>query len=588
MKFSKKTILIIACCFAFTSLIFIACKKSFLEQNNTLQTTASGTFNTSADVVALVNSVYDTYQNSDFLKKSIWYWANFETHDFFNWGGDVVWNNYQIPADFGALLTLWNQSYLGIARANYALVVIPDAVTRGILDQGLADRLSGEAHFLRGTLYYYLAGSFGGVPLELKTGSSGLAPRSSRDSVFMQVVADMQQAENLLLSKVNLPPSELGRATKGAAYAYEGAARMWLKDYQNALVAFNNPELTSNYHLLTNFADVNEYDHQNNDESLFEIQFKVPTGGSQSWDGSWGAPGGEIAWIDSFDWPQEITQQGYTYGNPALWNSFQQGDKRKLLTIVGPGDTLQSPGIIAAWGGIKGYPPVQSGFAGGNPTYTDDNGKIINTTGTLTRPWYGPASDRTGYFCTKKWRDPNLTGNYGNPHDPTGQKRSYLFGDQDQILLRYAEVILDRAECKVRTGDIAGAMTDLRLVRDRAWGGAGTAPAVMQDSAKFDGTPGSIISDPLQMVLSEYRHELSGEYSVFYNLCRAGNDEAINFIKQANGTVDGSLNPVPNPAPGPTHDGKQHGLYNTTPTVKDLLLPIPQHARALNPNLTQN
>ena len=152
--------------------------------------------------------------------------------------------------------------------------------------------------------------------------------------------------------------------------------------------------------------------------------------------------------------------------------------------------------------------------------------------------------------------------------------------------MRYAEVILSRAECKIRTGDVPGAMADLKLVRDRAWGG--TAPAEMKDSANFDGTPGQPITDPLQMVLSEYRHEMSGEYSAFYDLCRAGNSEAIAFIKAANGTVDASYNPVPNPAPGPTHDGKLHGLYNTTPTENNLLLPIPTGARALNPNLTQN
>ncbi len=126
----------------------------------------------------------------------------------------------------------------------------------------------------------------------------------------------------------------------------------------------------------------------------------------------------------------------------------------------------------------------------------------------------------------------------------------------------------------------------LKLVRDRAWGG--TAPAVIKDSANYDGTPGVAITDPLQMVLSEYRHELTGEYSLFYNLCRAGDAEAIAFIKKANGTVDASYEPVVNPAPGPTHDGKKHGLYNTTPTVNNLLLPIPQSAIALNPNLTQN
>jgi len=181
-------------------------------------------------------------------------------------------------------------------------------------------------------------------------------------------------------------------------------------------------------------------------------------------------------------------------------------------------------------------------------------------------------------FVQKKWRDYNLTGNYGSP--------AKIFGDQNQILMRYAEVILSRAECKVRTGDIGGAMADLKLVRDRAWGG--TAPGIMQDGANYNGTPALPITDPLQMVLSEYRHELAGEYSVFFDLCRAGTDEAVAFINKANGAVAGSLNPIPNPAPGPTHDNKVHGLYNTAITPAKTLLPIPQVAISLNPHLEPN
>lgn len=559
----------------------LACRESFLDQDNTFQGNPDALSTKEEAVIGLVNGIYDTYQNSDLLKKCIWYRANFGTHDFFNWGGDVFWNNYEIPSTFGGLATLWNQSYIGIARANSAFAVITKAEQRGVLTASLANRLRGEAFFLRGMTYYYLASSFGGVPLEVDTTGAlnlGLRPRSPRDSVFMRVVTDMQQAASLLWSKKDLKKSDLGRATKGAALAFEGAARMWLKDYSGALAAFNNPELSNNYTLLKNFADVHEYDNQNNNESLFEIQFAVKPGDPQDWGGSWQPPGGEIAWIDSFSWPEEITQQGYDYGNPALWNSFQEGDKRKLLTIVGPGDTLASPGIIREWGGIKGYIPVKDGFASGNKKYTADNGTILNTVGTTTRPWYGSDNGRTGYYCAKKWRDYNLTGNYGSP--------AKIFGDQNQILMRYAEVILSRAECKVRTGDVAGALADLKLVRDRAWGGI--APAIMKDSANYDGTPGLPITDPLQMVLSEYRHELTGEYSLFYLLCRAGTNEAIAFIKKANGTVDASYEPVPNPAPGPTRDGQKHGLYNTTPTPDKLLLPIPQVAISLNPNLTPN
>lgn len=574
MKINKKSILLIAL-IAMLAIPF-SCKKNFLVQTNQFQSTVSATFQKSSDVVALVNSIYDTYQNSDLLKKSIWYYANFQTHDWFNYGADIAWNNYQIPATFAQLPSLWDNAYIGIARANAALSIIDNAKANGVVTPELAQRLKGEAYFLRGMTSYYLAGSFGGVPLELSAVTDGLTPRSSQDSVFKQVVSDMQQAAALLPWKTDLPVSELGRATKGAALGYQGSAQMWVKDYAGAIATFN--QLNGKYSLLPSFADVHEYSKQNNDESLFEVQFNVAPGASQSWDGGW-LPGGEIAWIDAFGMPWEISGSGYDYGNPGLWYSYQPGDKRKTLTIVGPGDTIQSPGIIAKWGGIKGYPVVKSGFAAGNTKYIADNGTVINTCGTLLKPWFGDDGQRSGYYSAKKWRDPNLSGANDN-----GNGNSAIFGGQNQILMRYAEVLLSRAECKVRTGDVAGAMADLKLVRDRAWGG--TAPAVMQDGAKYNGSPAAPITEPLQMVLSEYRHELTSEYSLFYLLRRAGPGVAAAFIQAAYGTTSvTTAQPYPF---GPTADGKAHGVWGTSLPANRDLLPIPQKAIRLNPNLTQN
>lgn len=575
MKMNNKSLTIIALiAIGGVLLIPVSCKKNFLSQTNTFSSSADATFQKPSDVIAVVNSIYDSYQNADLLKKSIWYYANFQTHDWYNYGADIVWNNYQINSDFAALSTFWNNAYIGIARANNALDIIANAKTKGIITQALADRLTGEAYFLRGMTYYYLAGSFGGVPLELSAITTGLTPRSSQDSVFRQVVSDMKQAEQLLLSKTELPQADLGRATKGAAYGYEGAANMWIKDYAAALAAFTNPELTNNYHLLSHFADVHEFNHQNNDESLFEIQFDLPAGGSQSWDGSW-QNGGELAWIDDFSWPEEVSNFGYDYGNPGLWYSYQPGDLRKALTIIGPGDSNVSPGIVAR-GGIRSYPLIVSGFAAGDPRYIGADGKTINTCGTLTNPWYGVSDQkRSGYYCAKKWRDPNLNGNSGN---------QTIFGSQNQILLRYAEILLDRAECKIHLGDIPGAIADIKLVRDRAWGG--TAPSVMQDGANWDGSPSSPITDPMQMVLSEYRHELTGEYSLFFNLRRAGDGVAAAFIHNNYGTDETS---TPQPYPyGPTADGKVHGVWRTSLPAGHDLLPIPQAAIGLNPNLAQN
>lgn len=351
---------------------------------------------------------------------------------------------------------------------------------------------------------------------------------------------------------------------------------MWIKDYTGALASFN--QLEGKYTLLPNFIDVHEFDKENNAESIFEVQFAV--NGTQSW-----GAGNEVAWISDFGWPEEVSNFGYDYGNPGLYLSYQDGDKRKLATILGPGDSSISPGIIRR-GGIRSYPLVKSGFASTNPAtkakYTGDDGNIINTVGTKSNPWYGSDGDglRTGFYCAKMWRDQTLNANSGD---------GTIFGAQNQILMRYAEVLLSKAECQARTGDVPGALITLKRVRDRAFGGV--APPVMQDGAKFDGTPAAPITDPLQMVYSEYRHELSGEYSTFYLLRRAGIASA--FVKAAYGTQDNNTAMIVNPAKSirdqdPDKGGLLHGLYNNSMTPAKELYPIPELERGLNPNLSQN
>src|SRR5476649_767205 len=151
MKINKLSIALVV---LFTALLTpLSCKKSFLNQTNTFGASAPATFTNSANVIALVNAIYDTYQNSNLLKKSIWYYANFLTHDWFNNGNDIAWNNYTIPSTFGALIDYWDGLYLGISRVNVALPIIANAKSTGVLTPALADRLTGEALFLRGKMY---------------------------------------------------------------------------------------------------------------------------------------------------------------------------------------------------------------------------------------------------------------------------------------------------------------------------------------------------------------------------------------------------------------------------------------------------
>jgi hypothetical protein len=287
---------------------------------------------------------------------------------------------------------------------------------------------------------------------------------------------------------------------------------------------------------------LHEYNNQNNKESIFELQFSLPNGQTPDWSYN----NNEVTWQSSFMWPWETSNFGYTYANKLLYTSFEAGDLRKPASIIGPDDTIQSPGIVAI-GGIKKYAQVIAGFAGTlslpKAHFTGTDGKIINTCGKTGDLWTGdqPGQPRSGYYGMKYWRDPNVSGNTPSAVDG----KTHIFGDQNITLLRLGEIYLELAECQFQTGDQGGASASLAKVRNRAWNGV--APA------------SSFGPDFMQIMLEEYRHELAGEMSTWYDMRRTGLH--IAYIKNTFGLT------IP-----PGHD----------------LLPIPQSDIATNPNLKQN
>ncbi|HEY5327897.1 MAG TPA: RagB/SusD family nutrient uptake outer membrane protein, partial [Mucilaginibacter sp.] len=167
---------------------------------------------------------------------------------------------------------------------------------------------------------------------------------------------------------------------------------------------------------------------------------------------------------------------------------------------------------------------------------------------------------------------------------------------------RYGEVLLSRAECKIRTGDVAGGLADINIVRTRAFGGP--PPAVWIDGIDPAGNPRAPQTDPMQMVLSEYRHELSADYSLMFCWRRAGKDAAtgINYDTELvhndnhvpGAPADNNSNnsfytfgPTSNPTNNPIFGGGKGIVYNDIPPGHDVL-PVPTAAIALNPNLKQN
>jgi hypothetical protein len=507
----------------------LSCKK-FLKQTDTSNVAEDALFKKPEDAIQLVNALYNTFDpagNYDIMKFSIYYMNNYLTQDQINYGGDRNWASYLFDANHQAFEGLWNQFYKGIASANSAIPIIAKMRSENILDQSLADRLTGESYFLRGLFYYYLGATFGGVPLELQTVmDNGLHPRNTQDEVFASVEADMTTAAGLLPQKADI---EDGRATKGAALGYLGAAQMWLKKYAEAVATFD--QIPSTYKLLPKYLDIHEYRNGSSEESLFEVKFLIPSGGTRSWGRS-----NDANWLQSFNMPEEITGLGFESASPKLYASFENGDTRKLATIIGPGDEHPSPAIE-----IKNYSRVKQGFAAGDPRYIGTNGQIINTAGTVAKPWIGsdPSELRSGYFNVKTWRDPLVV----NGNDS-------LFGDQGVILLRLGEILVSKAEAQFKSGDPTGAMATIQQVRDRAWGKL-VNPAIV--------VPPPAETDMMKIILDEYRHEINGENSLWFDLRRS--DELIAYIQE------------------------KHGV--TVPAGRDLM-PIPASALATNPALVQN
>ena len=341
----------------------------------------------------------------------------------------------------------------------------------------------------------------------------------------------MNIAAGLLPWKAEQGSADRGRATREAALAYQGDALMWLKQYKEAVEVFN--QLDSKCQLEENFLNIHEIANRNGKESIFEVQFTEY--GSMNW----GAFGVNNHWISSFGMPVAISGFAYAYADKKMYDSFENGDLRRHATVIGPGDEHPSPLID-----LQDYPKLKDFATKGNGNipasfYQDEEGNVLNTCGTVENPWLD--GTRSGYYGEKYWRNPEVCGTRG---------AGWFMSPDNIMMMRYAQVLLSKAECLYRLNDSNGAMAIVQKVRDRAFG-------KLQNSAVEVPAPAN--TDVLKVIMDEYRHELTGETSLWFLLRRTG--EHANYIKE------------------------KYGI--TIPTGKDLM-PIPQTQIGLNQNLKQN
>ena len=324
-----------------TLLIVMGCETSLQEEVKTFYTEDSF-YQNEQDARLAINGIYghlgatfDGALNAKGIYFTNYWTANAllsdEGETSFNRGDG--YNQLSLMAhtpDNTIALEIWSNLYLGINAANMAILNIPDIE----MDESVKTSLLGEAHFLRGLLYFELVRFFGEVPLQLEPQkvftSEAFLGRATEDEVYSQIFKDLEIAENSL--PTDQTGDNRGRPTIWSAKAYIAKAALQQgKDYQLAKTKLEDVINSGKFQLWEDYAQVFKLANNNGKEVIFAISFLE---GTDLFTTLW--EGGHLVFR---------TLPGNVYGgrpNGAglelptldLFNAFDPEDRRREVTFM--------------------------------------------------------------------------------------------------------------------------------------------------------------------------------------------------------------------------------------------------------------
>ncbi|NJB82703.1 RagB/SusD family nutrient uptake outer membrane protein [Wenyingzhuangia aestuarii] len=254
-----------------------------LEQINPNVITQENYWKNENDILMGLAATYKTFKS----KKTGYY--NNTGIPIANGRGDDFYIRNDV-ADFYKLSTFNNAStnvnvskifegfYTGIFRANQVIEYTPNAE----LTETQKNIFIAEAKFLRALNYFYLVINFGDVAIVTEVPKSKeeyFKTHSSEEEVWKLIEDDLKEAKEFL--PVSYSSEWVGRATKGAAIGFLGKAYLYQEKWDQAETEFSilidatgTSKAPYSYDLLSNYEDNFLKEHDNNKESLFEIQFQ--------------------------------------------------------------------------------------------------------------------------------------------------------------------------------------------------------------------------------------------------------------------------------------------------------------------------
>lgn len=353
--------------------------------------------------------------------------------------------------DIGTANGITTNRYFDIRRCNIAI----EGLNEGTLPASTKQTLKGQFYFMRAFTYFKLVSLYGGVPLVLKSQSLEddlNVPRSKTSECIAAIAKDLDSAA------ANLPATwtgaDIGRITRAAAMAVKGKVLMywaspqfnptniatrWEDAYQANLAAYNQC-VTDGYLLIPKYSDIFiTEDHKeillvrkyNANRDLGHTTEQVTRPKSET-DGASGSnqPTWNLVQAYTMNNGLPITHVSSTYDNVMFW---QNRDPRLDASIAYNG---------SAWA-LSGKATRKQWTHTGVPD--EPSGTIV-----------------TGFYC-KRLCNPSLTAAQSVYVSASGGGSG-----MDWIEMRFAEVVLNLAECANETNRLTESKNMVRLIRQRA------------------------------------------------------------------------------------------------------------------------
>jgi hypothetical protein len=257
--------------------ILVSGCSGFLDLAPIDATNVQNFYRNASDMQAAVTAAYGMLTSAGEYGYAYYNVSEVRSDNTMNWEGggnlpDAELDQFKMASTNEIIRLMWVDTYRGILASNTVL----DHIDGAQMDEALRKRFVGEARFLRALQYFNLVRTFGDVPLvlsETKSVDDGYRhTRAATSDVYAQIVADLTAAEQDL--PVSYSGNDIGRATRGAAKALLGKVYLTTGDFAKAAAKLKEVIDQGSYGLLDDYAALWPVANANNEESIFEVQFK--------------------------------------------------------------------------------------------------------------------------------------------------------------------------------------------------------------------------------------------------------------------------------------------------------------------------